>query len=101
MVWFGEVVEEDMLGDLSTESSRQKGQHALEKFEGESSVWTNPASQQDCWDQPAPRNSPVNRVKSDFFYKSNNQIAEISQIREKTLIRKKWENLKIEKNRQR
>ena len=48
MVWFGEVVEEEKSNDWSTESSRQKSRHALEKFEGESLVWTNPASEQDA-----------------------------------------------------
>ena len=48
MAWFGEVVEEEKSNDWSTESSRHKGQHALEKSEGESSVWINPALEQDA-----------------------------------------------------
>ena len=48
MALFGEVVEEEKSNGWSTESSRQKGQYALEKFDGESSVWTSPASQQNC-----------------------------------------------------
>ena len=62
MAWFGEVVEEEKSNGWSTESSRQKGQHALEKF-GDSSVWTKPALQQDLWVQPAPGrdDSPVKK----------------------------------------
>ena len=69
VVWFGEVVEEEKSNDWSTESSCQKGQYTLEKFAGESSVSTNPALQQDCWDQPAPGkdSSPVKRVKSEVW----------------------------------
>ena len=33
--------------DWSTGSSRQKGHHALEKFKGESLVWTKPALESD------------------------------------------------------
>ena len=48
VAWFGEVVEEEKSNDCTTESSRQKRKHALEKFEGEYSVWTNPALEQDA-----------------------------------------------------
>ena len=48
VAWFGEVVEEEKSKGWSTESLGQKGWHALEKFEGESSVWTNPALKQDA-----------------------------------------------------
>ena len=39
--------------DWSTSSSQLK-KHQLEKFEGGSSVWTNPALEPDRWGQPAP-----------------------------------------------